>query len=465
MGAGENSGSFVVFIAAIAALGGFLFGFDSGVINGTVSALRETFGSDSVTTGFSVASMLLGCAAGALVAGPGADRLGRKRMLLITSVGFAVSAWGSGVANFELEFIAYRLLGGVAVGAASVLSPAYIAEIAPPSARGRLASLQQLAIVLGIVGAFLSNYLLARAAGGAKGLLWFGFPAWRWMFWMECVPSLALLVGTFLIPESPRFLVGRGRLDEARAIFSRISDEDPAGLVERVRATLDGDRPPRITDLVDAATRRLYPLVWVGIGLSVFQQFVGINVVFYYGEVLWRAAGFSEEDALVANVASGVVNVLSTFVAIALIDRLGRKPLLAVGSLGMSFALGGLAFCFAGASLDASGILHMSPTTGTFALLSANAYVFFFGISWGPCVWVLLGEMFPNQYRAAALSVSASVQWIANFCVILSFPTLLETLGLPLSYGLYGLFAVLSLLFVRTAVRETKGLALEEMRS
>lgn len=465
MRSGESEPGFVVFIAAIAALGGFLFGFDSGVINGTISALQETFDSNSVATGFSVASMLLGCAAGALVAGPFADRIGRKGMLLLTSIGFAVSAWGSGIANSEAEFIAYRLLGGVAVGAASVLSPAYISEIAPTNVRGRLASLQQLAIVLGIVGAFLSNYVLAKMAGSAKASLWLGFPAWRWMFWMECAPALALLVGTFLIPESPRYLVARGRFDEARAIFARLSGEDAGTLVESVRSTLHTDRPPRLGDLVERETRRVYPLVWVGIGLSVFQQFVGINVVFYYGEVLWRAAGFSEEDALVANVASGVVNVLATFVAIALVDRLGRKPLLSMGSWGMGLALGLLAICFSRSTLDPTGVLHMSPTTGSVALVAANVYVFCFGVSWGPCVWVLLGEMFPNQYRAAALSVSASVQWIANFVVIMTFPSLLETLGLPLSYAIYAGFAALSLVFVRTRVRETKGLSLEEMTS
>jgi SP family sugar:H+ symporter-like MFS transporter len=459
----SHSLGYVVLIASVAAIGGFLFGFDSGVINGTVAALGKQFNSSSVGTGFSVASMLLGSAIGALVAGPLADRWGRKPLLLVTAVGFAVSAAGSGWADSTAVFVAYRLIGGAAVGGASVLAPAYISEVAPAHVRGRLASLQQLAIVLGILAAFLSNYAIAEGAGSASAPFWLGELAFRWMFWACIVPALALFVGVLFIPESPRFLVSKGQLAEANRVFAKVGGGDPGEMVQSVQQSLVADHPPRLIDLIDPATGWPFLLVWVGIGLSVFQQFVGINVVFYYGEVLWRSAGFTESEALQVNLASGTVNVASTFVAIALIDRLGRRPLLLAGSIGMALTLGGLAFCFSLGTLDAHEQLTLSPQIGRVALVLANLYVFCFGVSWGPVVWVLLGEMFPNQYRAVALSVAASIQWIANFVITVSFPVLLAKLGLSLSYAVYAAFAVLSLVFVARSVRETKGRTLEQM--
>jgi len=462
-GSSPTSFGYVILIASVAAIGGFLFGFDSGVINGTVSALSEAFGSSSVGTGFSVASMLLGSAVGALLAGPLADRYGRKLLLLATAVGFAVSALGSGVAATSTEFVLYRLLGGVAVGGASVLAPAYISEVAPAAVRGRLASLQQLAIVLGIVVAFLSNYVIAESSGGAKQPWWLGYQAWRWMFWVGVLPALALLLGTLFIPESPRFLVGAGRPNDAEKVFARIGGGDAREQVRSVQESLLADHRPSMRDLVDAKTGRLFPLVWVGMGLSVLQQFVGINVVFYYGEVLWRSAGFSEAEALLVNLSSGGVNLLATFVAMALIDRAGRKPLLLFGSIGMALTLGSLAACFAQGTLNPDGELVLSASIGRAALILANLYVFSFGVSWGPVVWVLLGEMFPNRYRAAALSVGASVQWVANFLVTMTFPVFLAGLGLAVSYGIYAGFAALSVLFVIRVVHETKGRTLEQM--
>ncbi|HSC87445.1 MAG TPA: sugar porter family MFS transporter [Polyangiaceae bacterium] len=459
----KSSIGYVILIASVAAIGGFLFGFDSGVINGTVSALQGAFGSSSVGTGFSVASMLLGSAVGAFVAGPLADRYGRKVMLFATAVGFIVSSLGSGYATSSLVFVLFRLIGGGAIGSASVLAPAYISEVAPAHVRGRLASLQQLAIVTGILLAFLSNYAIAQGAGSADSHFWLGQQAFRWMFWMGVLPAVALLLGVLAIPESPRYLVAKGKLAEAEAVFARIGGGVPSELVASVKASLDSDHAPSFRDLIDPATKRWFPLVWVGIGLSVLQQFVGINVVFYYGEVLWRSAGFSESEALLVNLVSGTVNLLSTFVAMALIDRLGRKPLLIAGSLGMTVTLGGLAICFAQGVLDAQGSLVLPSGVGLVALVLANLYVFSFGVSWGPVVWVLLGEMFPNQYRGAALSVGASAQWVANFVVTMTFPIFLGSLGLAASYAIYALFAGLSIVFVLRSIRETKGQTLEQM--
>lgn len=454
----------ILLISCTAAIGGFLFGFDSGVINGTVEALQKAFNSSSVGTGFNVASMLLGCAGGAFLAGTLADRYGRKAVMVVTAVFFAVSAWGSGIASGSVEFVIYRVLGGFAVGAASVLCPAYISEVAPAAIRGRLSSLQQLAIVLGLFMAFLSNYLIAGAAGGASNVLWFGFQAWQWMFWMELIPAFIFLMALFLIPESPRYLVAAGSPDKAAAVLARLGHPDDAPQkVQEIQKTLQAGHKPRMSDLYDGTAGRIHPILWVGIGLAVFQQLVGINVVFYYGATLWEAAGFSSSDALLINVISGAVNIGSTFVAISLVDKLGRKPLLVFGSVGMAVFLGVLAGIFATAGLDERGTLQLSGVAGPIALVAANLYVFCFGVSWGPVMWVMLGEMFQNKFRGAALSIAGFAQWMANFAITMTFPILLARFGLGGAYGMYTVFALISIFFVLKLVQETKGKALEDM--
>lgn len=456
----------IVLISSVAALGGFLFGFDSGVINGTVSALTAAFGSSAAVTGFNVASMLLGCAGGAFIAGRTADRFGRKKTLLFTAVIFAISAWGSGIAAGSVEFVLYRLLGGFAVGAASIICPAYIAEISPPAHRGWLATLQQLAIVLGLFAAFLNNFLIANFAGGAASVWHFGYQAWQWMYWGELVPSIVFFIGLLFIPESPRFLVAAGRPAEAEQVLTSVSNPAEArASVEEIKKTLAVGHRPALRDLWDKVTGRMHPIVWVGLAIAALQQLVGINVVFYYGEVLWRAAGFSESDALKINLIGGTINVLSTFVAIALIDRIGRRPLLLIGSVGMSLFLGVMAVLFARAAIGADGNLLLSSTEGTTALIAANLYIVAFGISWGPVMWVLLGEMFPNQIRGAALSLAGLCQWGTNFLVTITFPPLLASIGLGGAYGIYAVFALFSAFYAWKYIRETKGMTLEQMRT
>lgn len=455
---------FILLVSSVAALGGFLFGYDSGCINGAVSALQKAFSTSSLGSGFNVASMLLGCAGGAFLAGGLADRFGRRTTLLGSALLFGLSAWGSGIAGGSAEFIVYRLIGGFAVGAASIISPAYISEIAPAAYRGRLTSLQQMAIVLGLFFAFLVNYLIARAAGGASEPFWLGHQAWRWMFWAELVPVALFFIGLRTIPESPRYLVAAGRADDARRVLSRLSTPEEAGEeVRKIEATLDGAPRPSLRNVVDRGTGRVRPIVWAGIALAAFQQLVGINVVFYYGEVLWRAAGYSESDALRINVIGGIINVTATLVAIALVDKWGRKPLLLVGSAGMVVFLGLLAVVFGTSAVSADGSLQLTATGGLAALLSAHLYIIAFGMSWGPVVWVMLGEMFPNSIRGAALAVAGLAQWGANFLVTITFPVLLKTLGLGGAYGLYAGCALASFFFVRATVRETKGRTLEEM--
>ncbi|NMP03227.1 sugar porter family MFS transporter [Pseudoalteromonas arctica] len=461
--ADQTSLFYVIFISAVAAIGGFLFGFDSGVINGTVSALGNAFNSSSVATGFNVASVLLGCALGALAAGPLADKFGRRAIMIITAIIFAISAFGSGISESSAEFIFYRLFGGLGIGAASVLAPAYIAEVAPPALRGRLATLQQLAIVLGLFAAFLSNYLIADAAGSAQNILMLDIAAWRWMFWAELVPAVLFLVGVLFIPESPRYLVAQGKVDDAKAVFSKISDDNADKQISDVKRSLHSDTKPSIRDLFIDGSKKVHPIVWVGVALSVFQQFVGINVVFYYGSELWQAAGFDESQSLFINVLAGTTNIVSTFIAIALVDKVGRKPLLLVGSIGMFISLSALTYIFGSAGLDEAGKLALSDNMGTFALIMANLFVVFFGLSWGPIVWVLLGEMFNNRIRGAALAVAASAQWIANFAITMTFPIMLANIGLAGAYGFYALSALISIFFVVKYIKETRGKTLESM--
>ena len=299
-GGTAGSAAYVTLLSCAAAIGGFLFGFDSGVINGAVDALADAFGTRSAGTGFAVASVLLGCAVGAFLAGNLANFLGRRPTMLLDAVVFLLSACATGAANSAPVFIAARILGGLAIGAASVLAPMYISEVAPARLRGRLASMQHLAVVLGLFGRFVSKSTwIDWAAGGACAAPIFGLarlacPAWRWMFWMEAVPAAAFLLGALLIPESPRFLVSHGRREQALRVFARIGGNAEQE-VRQVLESLRGEHRPRLSDLIEHA--RLVPVVWVGIGLAAFQQFVGINVIFYYGEVLWKAAGASEQAA------------------------------------------------------------------------------------------------------------------------------------------------------------------------
>ena len=452
----------VIRLSLTAALGGFLFGYDSAVINGAVDAIGTRFSASSAVLGFTVSSALLGAAAGALAAGRVADRYGRLRAMWAAAALFLISAVGSGVASSLVMLVVFRVIGGVAVGVASVIAPTYIAEIAPARIRGKLGSLQQLAIVTGIFLALLADYALAAAAGGSEKDLWLGLEAWRWMFLAMAVPAVVYGGLALTIPESPRYLVAKGRLDEAAGVLRRVlGNIDLDAKVDQIKETLQREKRPTMRDLGGPALG-LLPIVWVGIGLSVFQQFVGINVIFYYSSVLWQAAGFTESNALIITVITSVVNVVTTLIAIASIDRYGRKPLLIIGSIGMALALGTLAAVFGTATLDKAGDPVLHGAAAPIALVAANLFVFAFGMSWGPVVWVLLGETFPNRIRAAALSLAAGAQWVANWVISTSFPPLKDA-GLGLAYGLYTTFAVLSLLFVLKFVRETKGVELEEM--
>ncbi|KUR79400.1 sugar porter family MFS transporter [Novosphingobium sp. FSW06-99] len=449
-------------IVGVATIGGLLFGYDSGAVNGTQAGLKDAFALDDAWLGFTVGSLLMGCALGAFLAGRLADRFGRKRILIAAALLFLVGALVQGTTDIHAVFVVARFCGGMAVGAASVLSPAYISEVAPANIRGRLTSVQQVMIISGLTLAFVVNYFLAQAAGSSLGIV-AGHPAWRWMYLAQSVPAVVFLVALQFIPESPRYLISSNRVVEARAVLTRLFGTVEADRkVDDIRASFAKDHHPRLADVLAPGTV-LRPVVWAGLVLALFQQFVGINVIFYYGETLWQLAGVSEKAALERNVISGLVSVAACFLAMGVIDKVGRKPLLLVGSVGMTLALGTMTWAFSKGTLDAHGALSLAQGYGLVAVIAANIYVVFFNISWGPVMWVMLGEMFPNQLRGSALAVCGLAQWIANYAVVQSFPGMASTLGLTPTYALYTLSAFVSFFLVRAFMPETVGKELEDM--
>ncbi len=454
--------SFVFMVVAVATLGGFMFGYDSGAINGTHEGLKQAFNLDALSLGLVTTSLLPGAALGAFMAGRLADILGRKKVMIIAAFLFIITALISGAAPTAMIFAIARFFAGAAVGAASVLSPAYISEVTPAHLRGRLSSVQQIMIVAGLFGAASSNLWLQNAAGSSLADLW-GYPAWRWMFWAQALPATLFLISLALVPESPRYLVAKGRMDEAKSVLSKLFGGQSADrMADEIKATLATDHQPTMADLKDPTTGKWRRIVWVGIGLAVFQQLVGINVVFYYGTMLWQAVGFTESQAFQTQVINDFISIGAVLVALLLIDKIGRKPLLLVGSLGMALTLGTMAFCFSQGTLVGQQ-LTLPDGYGTIAFFAAISYAAFFNLSWGPVMWVMLGEMFPNQMRGSALAVAGFAQWTANFIISSSFPWALENLGLTTAYSFFTICAFISIFFVANMVKETKGKTLEEM--
>ena len=454
---------FIIAIVAVATIGGLLFGYDSGAVNGTQAGLQAQFNLDATGLGFTVGSLLIGCAFGAFFAGRLADLVGRRSVMIMAAVLFLIGALIQGFTDVHALFVAARFAGGMAVGAASVLSPLYISEVAPANIRGRMSTVQQVMIISGLTAAFLVNYFLAQSAGSSLGEI-AGASAWRWMYLAQAVPAAVFLGALFLIPESPRYLVMRGKDEAARAVLTKLFGADAADRkLGEIRASFDKGHKPSFADVMSKKTL-FRPIVWAGIMLATFQQFVGINIIFYYGETLWRLAGVSEEVALERNILSGAVSIAAVLVALAVIDKVGRKPLLLIGSIGMSVTLAAMTWAFSGASADAAGNLALSETAGLTALVAANLYVIFFNFSWGPVMWVMLGEMFPNQMRGSALAVAGLAQWGANYLVVQSFPALADGIGLAGTYALYTASAVISIFLVRSFIQETKGKELEDMQ-
>jgi MFS transporter, SP family, sugar:H+ symporter len=462
-GGGSANLGFISAIVAVATIGGLLFGYDSGAVNGTQDGLKAAFGLSEGGLGFTVGSLLIGCFIGAFFAATLADKMGRRNVMRLAALLFLVGALVQGFAHNQVLFVIARICGGIAVGAASVLSPAYISEVAPANIRGRMTTVQQIMIITGLTAAFVVNYFLAQAAGASTNLFWGGLEAWRWMYLMQAIPAAVFLVALFFIPESPRFLVAKGRHDQAGTVLTSLFGEVVAkAKLEEIRASFSGDHRPRLSDVTAPGTL-FRPIVWAGLVLAVFQQLVGINVIFYYGSTLWQLAGFTEADSLLINIVSGLVSIAACFVTIALVDRIGRKPLLLIGSAGMAITLFVMVYAFSQGSLDAEGKLVLSEQLGMVAVIAANLYVIFFNISWGPIMWVMLGEMFPNQIRGSALAVCGFFQWFSNYLIAQTFPIMATGLGLAASYSFYATCALISFFLVQRFISETKGKELEAM--
>lgn len=452
----------VILITLSAAIGGFLFGFDSSVINGANVALKSYFNCNDMQLGLAVSLALIGAAAGAYFAGRLADKFGRVRCMLAAAVLFFVSAIGSGLPFTVVDFIMWRVIGGIGIGVASIIAPIYIAETAPAHLRGRLGSMQQFAIVIGIFVALLSNYVIVRVAGSASRPI-MGFEAWKVMFWVEAIPALLYGIAAYTLPESPRYLVSKGRLDEAKKVLAQINEDGVDSEIASIHQTFKSEKPAKLSDLLEmvGGKKRVAPIVWAGLGIAILQQLVGINVIFYYGTMLWQSVGFGESDAFFTSLVSSGINLTMTIAAVLLIDKIGRKPLLLIGSVGMTITLGTLGLCF----LCGSEGGMLSHGAGVIALIAANLYVTFFAATWGPVMWVMLGEMFNNRIRAVAISVCGLAQWGANFLVSWSFPVLVgeNGIGVGPTYMIYTAFAAISIFFVAKFTTETKGKALEDM--
>ncbi|MFH8469719.1 sugar porter family MFS transporter [Streptomyces sp. NPDC017991] len=448
----------VIFIAAAAAMGGFLFGYDSAVINGAVEAIRDRYEVGSAALAQVIAIALIGCAIGAATAGRIADRIGRIRCMQISAVLFTVSAVGSALpfALYDLAF--WRVIGGFAIGMASVIGPAYIAEVSPAAYRGRLGSFQQAAIVIGIAISQLVNWGILNAADGDQRGTVMGLEAWQVMLGVMVIPAVIYGLLSFAIPESPRFLISAGRDKRAREVLREVEgDIDLDARVAEIEHAMKSEHKSSFKDLL-GGTFFFKPIVWIGIGLSVFQQFVGINVAFYYSSTLWQSVGVDPTDSFLYSFTTSIINIIGTVIAMIFVDRIGRRPLALIGSVGMVIGLGLEAWAFSYDLVDGK----LPATQGWVALIAAHVFVLFFALSWGVVVWVFLGEMFPNKLRAAALGVAAAAQWIANWAITASFPSLADW-NLSMTYVIYTVFAALSIPFVLKFVKETKGKTLEEM--
>ncbi len=431
---------YVVLISVVAALGGLLFGFDTAVISGTINFIQPYFGLSETGLGWTVSSLLFGCIGGVFLAGKAGDHYGRKKVLMMAALLFFVSAVGSATAHALIFFLIARILGGLAVGVASILSPMYIAELAPAKYRGTLVSLNQLAIVIGILVAFFSNYLLVGT----------GENNWRWMLLVMAAPAILLFFSLFMVPESPRWLVARGRTDEAFQVLVKTSGITSAGTeLAEIKQTLTKHEESTFRDLLAPKIR---PLLNIGIILAVFQQITGINTIMYYAPKIFANVGQSNDSALMQTILIGGTNLIFTLVALVLIDRFGRKLLIQIGSLGMMLMLAGLSVLF-----------FTNHTAGVLVLVFILGYIAFFAASLGPALWVVAAELFPNRLRSKGMSVAIVSLWIACTLVTIVFPIMLEKLSGGITFLIFALICMANLIYVLKYVPETKGKTLEEL--
>jgi len=461
--------TYLIKLTMVATLGGLLFGYDTGVISGTVGSLESFFvtpkglseGAANVFKGFLVASALIGCIIGGIFGGLVSKKLGRKKGLMLAAVLFLISALGSAMPEmfikpigaldhtFSTIFIFYRILGGIGVGLASMLSPLYIAEIAPADSRGKLVSFNQLAIVGGFMVVYFVNYFISRGGGSDA---WLNAIGWRWMFASEVIPAGLFLGLLFFVPDTPRSLMLKNKPVEALDVLIKVNGEAEG---RRILSQIENS-------VVETSGKLLsygWAIIIIGIALSVFQQFIGINVVLYYAPEIFKSIDPNTDGALLLTIIVGIVNFLFTIVAVKTVDKYGRKPLMLIGALGMAVAMLVLGFVF------------FSGATGYLALGCMMLYVACFALSWGPVVWVLLSEIFPNKIRGKAMAVAVAAQWISNYLVSLTFPMMNDNSALTqqfnhgFAYWVYGVMSLLAMWFVWKFVPETKGKTLEEMEN
>lgn len=456
----------VIYISTIAALGGFLFGFDTAVISGTIESIRSPefgFGLTSGELGFAVASVLIGSAIGAWYAGIAAMKFGRVRVMLIASVLFSISAIGSALAVNLWDFSLWRLVGGLGVGIAAVIAPAYIAEVSPVHLRGRLGSLQQLAIAIGLLVSFISNYFFANIEQSPNAALWGGLLAWRWMLLIELFPAVLYGLMALKLPESPRYLVSKNKLDEAKYVLIKYANEPAPDLkLKQIQASL-GNLDEIVSVKNVLAKKTLFvPVVWLGISLAFVAQFTGINIILYYASSLWSAVGFSQGLSFAVPIGTTIIGVLMTIVGMLYIDKLGRRKLLLIGSVGMGISLWITGFIFMNAT-QVNGNLELSPALSWSALISAHIFYIFFCCTWEPALWVVLGEIFPNKIRTTGLGIATCANWIGNVIVTWTFPPMLQFFGLAPTYLFYGVCCIGSYFMVKRFIPETGNKSLEDM--
>lgn len=452
-----KKGAFLLLIAAVSALGGLLFGYDTGVINGAQFYLTEHFNLSDGLKGWVVGSALIGCFVGAIVAGPLSIKIGRKWSLIISAIFFTLSAYGSGLPELFPQSVSmlvfFRILGGIGIGVASMNAPMYIAEIAPSNIRGRMVTYYQLAIVIGFFVVFLATYFIGNNLTVAENIE-FG---WRRMFWSELIPSILFLVLLFIVPKSPRWLALKGKNVEALAVLQKINGDEVASkeillIKNSLNENNDGIK-------VNYFSKAILVIVVIGTVLSMLQQFTGINAVLYYGaDIFEKALGFGKEDVLAQQILLAFVNLVFTFVAMFTVDKFGRKPLLYIGSIGMI-----VGFLLLGVTLQQQNV-------GMLSLIGVLVFIASFALSMGPVVWVLLSEMFPNKIRSVAMSVAVAAQWAANYMVSQSFPVVMgsETNNSApwngsLPYFIFIAFILVIVFVTYKFIPETKGKSLEEI--
>jgi SP family xylose:H+ symportor-like MFS transporter len=449
----KQNKNYILYIALSAAMGGLLFGYDTAVISGAIGNLTEYFNLTPIETGWAISSAIIGCLLGASVSNYISDRLGRKIAMLITAVLFISSGVGTAFPISFSMFVLFRMIGGVGIGIASMVVPMYIAEIAPPKRRGALVGNYQLAIVIGIVLVYFVNYFIALQ-GDAEWNLTTG---WRWMFFSEIFPSLLFLVFLFQIPESPRWLIQKEKSEEALAVLEKLYTPEEAIVIQN---EIQNSIPITTENQwIYFANPHYKKALLIGIGLSVLQQLTGINAILYYAPEIFKRLGSSADVSLLETSVLGVVNLIFTLLAIRFVDKMGRKPLLYVGSIGMSVALA------------AVGLFIYYEGTGNWILPFLLLFMASFSISWGPIVWVLLSEIFPVKIRSLALAISVFIQWLANFAVTQTFPILVENEWLKMYFNgafpfyLFSIVCLFSLFFVWKKIPETKNKSLEQMDS